>query len=173
MSADAVKKGKQKVKKGWPLKFASPLKDTEEGSDQPCEAMQWVHNRHSNNHKVGHYDGPLQEVIDSAQEALSVYLLMEEPFPMDEVTRNDQCDGTKSENPKRAIKWKKKIDGFFNAALEKNKDALELGTLFLDLMLCFAEGVCTKIRPPRSQLPSILQYVIHLTDAASFITQIW
>ena len=92
---------------------------------------------------------------------------------MDEVTRNDQCDGTKLENPRRAIKWKKMIDGFFDAALKKNQDALQLGTLFLDLMLCSAEGVCTKIQPPRSQLPSVLQYVIHLTDAVSYITQVW
>jgi len=173
MSADAAKKGKQKVKRGRPHKFTSPSKDAEDRSDQPRETMQRVRNRHSNNNKVGHYDGPLREVIDSAREALSVYLLTEDPFPMDEVNRNDQYDGTESENPRRAIKWKKMIDGFFDTALKNNKDASKLGTSFLDLMSCSAEGVCTKIRPPRSQLPSVLQYVIHPTDAASFVTQVW
>ena len=149
------------------------MQNGEEGSDQTRKKVQRVRNRHSNNNKVGHYDSPLQEVINSAREALSVYLLTEDPFLMDEVTRNDQCDGTESENPKRAIKWKRMIDGFFDAALKGNKDALKLGTLSLDLMRCSAEGVCTQIRPPRSHLPSVLQYVIHLTDAASFITQVW
>ena len=79
------------------------------------------------------------------QEALSFYLLTEDPFLMDEVTQNDQCDGTKLENPQRAIKWKKMIDRFFDAVLKRNKDALKLGTLFLDLMPCSAEGVCTQI----------------------------
>ena len=66
--------------------MTSPLQNGEEGSDQTCEKVQRVRNRHSNNNKVGHYDGPLREVIDSAQEALSVYLLTEDPFLMDEVT---------------------------------------------------------------------------------------
>ena len=142
---DAVKKGKNKVKKGQPCKLTSPLQNGEGGSDQPCKKVQWVRNRHSNNNKVGHYDGPLQEVIDSAQEALSVYLLTEDPFPMDEVTQSDQCDGTKSENLKRAIKWKRMINGFFDAALKGNKDALKYGMLSLNLMWCSAEGVCTQI----------------------------
>ena len=81
-----MKKGKNKVKKGQPHKLTTPLQDGEEGSDQPCKKVQWVHNRHSNNNKVGHYNGPLWEVINSVQEALSVYLLTEDPFPMDEVT---------------------------------------------------------------------------------------
>ena len=129
-----------------------------------------MRNGHPSNCRVGHYEGPLREVIDSAREALSVYLLTEEPFPMDEVLRNDQRDDTESENPKRAIKWRKVIDGFFNTALEKNADALALGKLFIILMLCSAEGVYTKIQPPRSQQPSVLQYVIHLTDTASSLT---
>ena len=86
-----------------------------------------MRNGHHNNHKVGHYEGPLREVIDSAREALSVYLLTEDPFPMDEVARNDQRHSTESVHPKRAIKWQKMIDGFFNTALEKNEDALALG----------------------------------------------
>ena len=65
---------------------------------------------------------------------------------MDEVAQNDQCDGAVSEHPRRAIKWKKMIDGFFNTALEKNEDALALGKSFVDLILCSAEGVYTKIQ---------------------------
>ena len=129
-----------------------------------------MRNAHLSNYKVGYYDGPLQEVIDSAQEALSVYLLTEDPFPMDEVPRNDQRNGRESEDPKGVIKWKKIIDGFFNTALRKNEDALALGKLFIDLMLCSAEGVYMKIQPPRSQVPSVLQYVIHLTDTVSSLT---
>lgn len=47
----------------------------------------------------------------------------------------------------------KMIDGFFNAALEKNSDALALSKLFLDLMLFLdpmlhsAEGVHTRSNP--------------------------
>ena len=48
--------------------------------------MQQVCSGHPNNHKVGHYEGPLQEVIDSAWEALTVYLLTEDPFLVDEIT---------------------------------------------------------------------------------------
>ena len=66
MSADAAKKGKNKVKKGRPCKLTSPLQNGEEGSDQTHKKVQQVRNRHSNNNKVGHYDGPLREVIDSA-----------------------------------------------------------------------------------------------------------
>ena len=119
MSTNAKKK--RKGKSGRPHKWKSP--PPEEESGQP----QRVRTGHPNNHKVGHYEGPLREVIDSAREALSVYLLTEDPFPMDEVARNDQRDGTELENPKRAIRWKKMIDGFFNAALEKNQDASVLG----------------------------------------------
>lgn len=90
--------------------------------------MQWVHSGHPDDNKVGHYEGPLQEVIDSAQEALTIYLLTEDPFPVDEITQNDQHCSTESENIKRPIKWKKKIDGFFNTALEENEDTIALGT---------------------------------------------
>ena len=152
MSANAKK---QKAKRGRPCKWRSP--PPEDGSGQP----QQVRNGNPNNHKVGHYAGALQEVIDSAQEALSVYLLTEDPFPMDEVPRNDQHGVTESENPKRSIMWKKIIDGFFNTALEKNDDALVLGKSLLDLMLCSAEVVYTKIRCLRSQMLSVLLYVIH------------
>jgi len=162
VSANARKK--QKGKRGQPRKWKSP--PPEEGSGQP----QRVRNGHPNNHKVGHYEGPLREVIDSAREALSVYLLTEDPFPMDEVVRNDQRDGAELENPRRAIKWKKMIDGFFNTALEKNEDALALSKSFLDLMLCSAEGVYTKIQCLRSQMLSVLQYVTHLTDTGSSLT---
>ena len=65
---------------------------------------------------------------------------------MDEVPQNDQCDGAALEHPKRAIKWKKMIDGLFNTALEKNEDALALGKSFIDLTLHSAEGVYTKIQ---------------------------
>lgn len=41
----------------------------------------------------------------------------------------------------------KMIDGFFNAALEKNSDALALSKLFLDPMLHSAEGVHTRSNP--------------------------
>ena len=154
----------QKGKRGRPLKWRSPA--PEEGSGQP----QQVCGGNPNNNRVGHYEGPLQEVIDSARQALSVYLLTEDPFPMDEVAQNDQRDGAASEHPRRAIKWKKMIDGFFNTALEKNEDALALGTSFLDLILCSSEGVYTKIRCLQSQMLSALQYVIHLTDTASSLT---
>ena len=159
MSANAKK---QKGKRGRPRKWRSP--PPEDGSGQP----QRVRNGNSNNHKVGHYAGALREVIDSAQEALSVYLLTEDPFPMDEVLRNDQCGVTESENPKRSIMWKKMIDGFFNAALEKNEDALMLGKSLLDLMLRSAEVVYTKIRCLRSQMLSVLPYVICFTDGYIF-----
>ena len=166
---------KQKTKRGRPGKWGNPPKDAEEGSDQPQaqEKMQRVYNGHTNDQRISYYQGALREVIDSAREALSVYLLTEDPFPMDEITRNDQRNGTESVNPKGTIRWKKKIDRFFNAALEKNEDALALGTLFfkLDLMLHAAEGVSTKIRSPQSHLPSVLQYVIHFTDTASSLTQ--
>jgi hypothetical protein len=87
-----------------------------------------VRSGHPDNHKVAHYEGPLQEVIDSAREALTVYLLTEDPFPADEIARNDQRPSMESEEPRRSIKWKKRIDGFFNAALEENEDASALGT---------------------------------------------
>ena len=89
---------------------------------------------------------------------------------MDEVVRNDQRDGAELENPRRVIKWKMMIDGFFNTALEKNEDALALSKSFLDLMLCSAEGVYTKIQCLRSQMLSVLQYVTHLTDTGSSLT---
>lgn len=95
--------------------------------------MRRVRNGHASDQKMSHYQGPLREVIDSAREALSVYLLTEDPFPMDEITRNDQRNGTESVNPKGTIRWKKRIDRFFNAALEKNEDALALGMLFFKL----------------------------------------
>ena len=83
---------------------------------------------HTDDNKVGHYEGPLREVIDSTREALTIYLLTEDPFLVDEIARNDQHPNTESENTRRPIKWKKKIDGFFNAALEENEDAIALGT---------------------------------------------
>jgi hypothetical protein len=115
-------------KKGKQTKRGQPHQQTNHTEEEPQKQMR---NGHLSHYKVGHYDGPLQEVIDSAQEALSVYLLTEDPFPMDEVPRNDQCNGTESENPKGAISWKKIIDGFFNAALRKNEDALALGKLYI------------------------------------------
>jgi hypothetical protein len=129
VSAAARTQRKQKDTRGRPQKWKGPpLQGHEEGTDQPQQRMR---QGHSDSHKVGHYEGPLREVIDSAREALFVYLLTEDPFPMDEAPRNDQLA---SETTKRAIKWKKMIDGFFNAALQKNEDALALGKLLLDLI---------------------------------------
>ena len=47
--------------------------------------MQWACSGYPDNNKFGHYEGPLQEVIDSAQEALTIYLLTEDPFLVDEI----------------------------------------------------------------------------------------
>ena len=132
MSAYAKRKGQSKAARDRPHTGKSlPLQDAEERSDRPRERSQRTRNGHSNQHKVGHYGGPLQEVIDSAREALVVYLLTQDPFPTDEVVRNDQRDGTESE---KAMKWKQMLDGFFKAALEKNADALAIGELFSDLI---------------------------------------
>jgi hypothetical protein len=155
---------KQKGKRGRPLKWKSPA--PEEGNGQP----QRVRSGNLNDNRVGHYEGPLREVLDSAREALVVYLLTEDAFPTDEVLRNDQRHGEESERPRSAIKWKKRVDEFFNTALEKNLDAMALGKSFVDLMLCSAEGVYTKIQCLQSHVVSALQYVIHLTDTASSLT---
>lgn len=97
-----------------------------------------------------------------------VYLLTEDPFPMDEVARNDQRDGTALEPAKRPLKWKKMIDRFFDTALKKNKDALALGESLLGLRSCSAEY--KKILPSRSQTPYVLQYVICLADTVYPLT---
>ena len=68
------------------------------------------------------YEGPLQEVIDSVQEALVICLLTQDLFPMDEVTQNDEHNGPELENPK----WKRVIDGLFKTALERMKTLWQL-----------------------------------------------
>lgn len=103
MSADALKKGKQKANRGQPPRWKSPgLRDAKGGIEQPEGVTQQVCHGHHSNHKVGHYEGALWEVIDSAREALSVYLLTEDPFPMDVILQNDELD--ELENPRRTIK---------------------------------------------------------------------
>lgn len=147
MSADSRKKAKPKSKRGRPNIWKNTPEGAEAGSDQPQDIVQRVRIGNSNNHKVGHYEGPLREVIDTAREALSVYLLTEDAFPVDDVARNDERDGTESEHPRRAVKWKKRVDKFFNDALEMNEDALALGKLFIDLVSHSAEGVYTDPLP--------------------------
>lgn len=149
MSAGARQKnGKQKAKRGRPPRWESPgLRDPKERIDQSKGTTRRVRHGHDDDHKLGFYQGALREVIDSAREALSVHLLTGDAFPMDVIPRNDELDDPESENPRRYIKWKKMIDGFFAAALAKNKDALALGKLFLDVMLHSAEGVHTSSNP--------------------------
>ena len=68
------------------------------------------------------------------QEAFVIYFLTQDPFPMDEVTQNDQHDGPELENPKRVMRWKRVVNKLFKAALEKYEDALAIGELSLDLI---------------------------------------